>query len=125
MKSSEAAIKLGLSKNYFMVLKIESKDKYNYIIALNEDLFKAYLLYVDETEDIKTKAIDMYYYLQERKKLTEFGRILYKKQLISQPTYFYASCTRTLFRSRIGFGKHETFIKFKTFLKDFKEHFNI
>ncbi len=67
----------------------------------------------------------MYYYFQERRELTKFGKILHQKQLVSKPIAFYNMCTKTLFTSRTGFGKHETFIKFKTFLKEFNKLYNI
>ena len=88
-------------------------------------MFFAYTKYKTEMNEVKTIATDIYFYLQERRLLAEFGRILMEENLSKKYNSFNSSCCKVLFTSTEGFGGFPTFIKYKQYIKEFNKNYTI
>ena len=89
------------------------------MMSLGTDPYSSYLAYKQESEDIKTEATEMYYFLQERRLLTHFGTILFQKNLINRKIIFAENCRESLFRIDPGFRTYNMMNKFKMYLKEY------
>ncbi len=88
-------------------------------------MFFAYSKYHTEMNKVKSDATDIYFYLQERRLLHAFGKILVQKNLSPKSYSFDSSCCKVLFTSTEGFGKFTTFIKYKQYLVEFNKHYTL
>ncbi len=93
---------------------------FNHIESSGSDMYTGYIAYKSESETLKIKSEKMYFYLQERRQLSDFGRYLQKKNLVKKQEHFQESCRTTLFSHVTGFGKYKTFLRYKKFLKEFE-----
>ncbi len=119
---SQAATYFNLSRNYFFVLRLESKPKFDYIVSLKDNITDSFACYKEEEFFIKSDMIDLYYKLLDERKLRDFGKLLVSEGIIVNSDSLGKMCSRTLFTNRTGFGKHETFIKFKKILELFPKY---
>ena len=106
-------------------MRHDNLKQFNYIKSLDKDMFNAYNKYRSESIEVKAKAVEIYFYLQERKSLSKFGKILVKENLSIADHSFNTSCCKVLFTSREGFGGFPTFIKYKQYIKEFNKHYTI
>ena len=114
---------LGLSKDYFHVIKSQNPNLFKYLTSLNANMLNAYQSYISEQNKVKAISSDMYFYLQERRLLYAFGKILVQENLSPKNHSFSQSCSKVLFTSSEGFGSFPVFMRYKAYIKEFDKHY--
>ncbi len=112
----------GYGKNHFHIIKLKSPERYNYINSLEpDDLKVAYQKYLDEMDDLKFKIQDIYYYLEDHRLISQFGRFLKEKKVFKHPNSLNNTFMRTIFRTKPGFSFHKTYLRYQQIPQLFKE----
>ncbi|MCD6435636.1 MAG: hypothetical protein J7L15_04545 [Clostridiales bacterium] len=106
-------------------MKIDNPNMFKYLQSLDNNMYNAYLKYKENSIQLKAESVDMYFFLQERKLLSEFGRILVQKNLSKTQNSFNSSCIKVLFNSIEGFGTYPVFVKYTQYLKEFNKHYTL
>ncbi len=88
-------------------------------------MFNAFNKYKAESINIKAKATDIFFFLQESRLLSTFDRILVQKKLIKTSYSFTRSANKVLFNSIDGFRNYSTLIKYKQYIEEFNKHYTI
>ena len=113
--------RLGLTRNHFYVMKSSNIHKFRYIKALGTNIYEAYNAYMDEMIDVKLNAEDIYFWLEDRRKVSLFSFFLKRKGVYSSDLSYSNTTKTVLFNSADGFGTHRSFIKQKQILFCFDE----
>ncbi len=95
---------------------------YKEIESSGSNLFEGYIKYKSNSEKIRIQSEDMYFYLAERRLLSDFGRFLFKKKLIKHHESFSKSCNNVLFNPIIGFAQHTTLVRYRKYLNEFEKY---
>ena len=118
---SEAAVKLGFHHNHFSVLKKASPVRFKYIVGCGENLFDAYNSYLDEMSEVKYEAGQNHYWLEDRAKISEFGRFLKDEGVYGSDRSYSSSAPEMLFNSVVGFGQHKGYMTYKKIVPLFEK----
>jgi len=127
MNSSAVSKRLGLHPNTISVMRHSQKEKYKYIQEMDPDFELGYPMYKEEQSDVLASLQNMYFELEDRRKLSAFSKYLsdlglYKNpnvwQTIAYKNMFLVSLQDTL--SHSGFILKKKVLKaYQTFKKDY------
>ena len=111
VKYGEIAIRLGLTRNAIFVMRIQQKEKFKYIQSIDPYFEKAYRIYAKHQVELTNRLQEIYYELEEDRKLSNFSRYLYKKGIYTAPTSWVASVARSIFRIAKNMPPHLSYIR--------------
>ena len=98
MTLAKQAKELGLSKDFFYVMKSINKDKYQYILSLDDDLIKAYYKYIDECSQLFQKLEQIYWTLYLKHNIHAFSKFLHYKKVYKNYNTFSTTINSRLFK---------------------------
>jgi hypothetical protein len=125
MNQYQAAITLGLDRNYFYTTRKLSPEKYKYMMSLDEDPVNAYKKYAEEQEQMLRKLEDIYYTLLDIGKVYDFSKHLASRGIYKHRNHFSTTIIKFVGKTDPRF-KHRAFIKLKVVVEEYdkymKEH---
>ena len=118
----QSATDLGLAESTFPMMKKLQRERFDYILSLDDDLTSGYRKY----NAMKEKALEdlqaIYYELADKKELLKFSRFLYHKGLYRGETSWSASSTKQIFRLDTRYMWHKTFFKKLEIIRLYEEY---
>jgi len=117
-----ASLSLGQDKNFFSTMKHGNIAKFDYVKSLGKNMVEGYNNYVAEFEQTKNIITDIYYILEEKRKVSSFCRCLADDGLYASDASAQNSLVKLLFAiDNNGSINHNTFLKIQKILKTFNE----
>ena len=97
MNCSAVSRRLGLHPNTIAVMKCNQKEKYNYILGMDPDFELGYPMYKDEQTDVIAALQDMYFELEDKRKLNTFSGYLCDLGLYKNPNVWQTVAYKNMF----------------------------
>jgi len=91
-------------------MKSTCKPRFEYISSLDPDFAKGYRKYYEMMNQTKQDLADIYYELEDEKKVLDFGRYLFKNKVYGNENSFGTGAPKKIFSSRDGFGSYKGYI---------------
>ena len=123
MNDGNAALKLGLERNYFYILKSTNETLYAHLKTKDQDLSIAWQKYIIETDHVRNSLQEIYFDLQDTRDvhlLAKMGIGIYKNQESARNTI-----EKSLFHQPIGHQpiRYPTFLKFTVLVNKWNEQY--
>lgn len=117
-----ASLSLGQDKNFFSTMKHGNMEKFDYVKSLGKNMVEGYNNYVTEFDNNKNALTEIYYMLEDKRKVSSFCRCLTDDKLYASDASAQTSLVKLLFAINTNESiNHNTFLKIQKILKTFNE----
>lgn len=121
MNLREACRELGLYENALSYMKRNNPEKFEHIMALDDNPVAAYRKYKNNMNELAHELTHMYYALAEKRKLMELSRLLYRNGIFGSELSFINGIGGIVFTTFVDMN-FRVFLRYTKVLEIYKEH---
>jgi len=118
----QSATDLGLAESTFPMMKKLQRERFDYILSLDDCLTEGYRKYSRLRMDALERLQEIFYELEDKRQLLRFSTFLYEKGLYGSKESWSHSAVKSIFRTEPRYMHHKTFLKKLEIIKLYEEY---